>query len=296
MDKTDRPLISVVIPAYNSEKFIEETLRSVMIQSHKNIEIIVVDDGSTDGQKEKISRLAENDSRIQYIYQENQGVSAARNRGFAQSKGTYLAFLDSDDVWLHDNLESKLVKIESGHYGLVHSDGFVMNENSYPTGQIISGNEGMLLDDLLALKDTQVPGPSSILVKREVVETVGLFDQQLSTSADHEFFVRVAARFRIGRLPKPTWSYRIHPFNMHKRIALMEKDFLYEFQKASSNHFFKNKSFERKCYANMYLILAASWAKDGQNIRRGLYFTILALKSHPVAVTNISKRILKKWF
>lgn len=289
----NQPLVSVIIPAYNSEKFIEEAILSVVNQSYPYLEVVIVDDGSTDKQKVIIFELIASDPRIRYIYQPNQGVSVARNNGFALAKGDFLAFLDADDVWLPDNLSEKLKKFKTGDFGLVHSDGLIMSEDANLTGTTLEGCEGMLLEGFLKGRSTQIPGPSSILVKREVLETIGLFDINLSTSADYDFFLRIAFRFKIGRVPKPTWKYRLHVANMHKNIAVMERDILYVFKKASANQFFRNKSFENQCYANMYLTLAASWMGEGRNIWKGIYFTLFAITCSPAVLINILQRVKK---
>ncbi len=260
-----------------------------------NFEVIVVDDGSTDEQREIIFRWCAKDSRLRYIYKPNQGVSVARNTGFNHSRGEYVAFLDADDVWMPENLSAKLSKFETGNFGLVHSDAYLIDENSQNKGGVMIGREGMLLTNMLQWRGTQIPGPSSLLVRREVIQTVGLFDTNLSTSADYDFFLRVASRFSIGRVSRPTWKYRLHSGNMHKAIPLMEKDVLYAYKKASDNGLFKTFWFKRRCYANMYLILASSWAQDGNNKWRAIYFTWLALMSHPVCIIDIFKRIKKRW-
>jgi glycosyltransferase involved in cell wall biosynthesis len=289
------PLVSVVVPAYNAAKYIAETIESVLNQSFSNFELIIIDDGSTDNQVDLIFPYCQRDVRVKYIYQENKGVSASRNTGFNHSSGKYIAFLDADDVWLSNNLSSKLEKFESGNYGLVHSDGYLMDEHSALKPGLMSGCEGQLLNEMLEWTRTQVPGPSSILVKREVLCSVGLFDIALSTSADHDFFLRVASSYSIGRSEHPTWKYRLHRNNMHKNIWLMEKDVLYVYRKASANKLFKNLWFEKKCYAIMFMILAASWAGDGGNKLRGTYFVGLALAKHPYSIVDIYKRISKKW-
>lgn len=290
------PLISVIIPAYNSSRFIEETVLSVLNQTYKEFELLIVDDGSTDSQKEIVQRIARCDTRINYFYQQNQGVSAARNFGFKKSSGEYVAFLDSDDVWLPDNLRLKLDKFMSGNYGLVHSDAIVIDENSNLTEEKLQGAEGMILQDMLAWEGTRIPGPSSVLVKRSVIDQIGVFDKNLSTSADQDFFFRIAACFEIGRVPEVTWKYRVHNGNMHSNISLMEKDVLYVYQKAYNNKLFRTERFARRCFANMYLILAASWAGDGKNFKRGFYFLSKALLKRPSMIFYVLKRVLKKCF
>ncbi len=288
------PLVSVIIPAYNSARYITDTINSVLQQSVTDFEIIVVDDGSTDDLKEVLAPYTDK-NQIKYIQQVNQGVSVARNQGYKISQGKYIAFLDADDVWLPDNLEAKLNKFKSGDFGLVHADAFVIDERSSPLEQVLAGKEGNLLEDMLAWNGTQVPGPSSILVKREVMDNVGFFDDRLSTSADQDFFIRVAVQYQIGRVDKPTWMYRIHGNNMHKNIARMEHDVLLVFEKASNARLFRSASFERQCFSKMYLILAASWAGDGRNLKRGFYFLLKAILKRPGVIMDVTKRVISKW-
>ncbi len=288
------PLVSVIIPIYNGEKFIEETIQSVLKQTYTNFELLLIDDGSTDGVRVRAEKIMSIDHRVNYFYQKNSGVSAARNFGLAASKGTLIAFLDADDVWLPQNLSKKMAKILEHNFGLVHSDGQVVDAFSRATGERMSGREGLLLEQMLEWSGTQVPGPSGILVKREVIDKVGSFDKNLSTSADFDFFIRVASQYSIGRVPEVTWMYRMHANNMHKNIALMEKDMRYLYKKLSALRLFKSYWYERKCYANMYLILAASWAGDGNNQARAMQLAGKAIFSHPIAIIKIIRRTFKK--
>lgn len=289
------PLVSIIIPAYNCERYIGETLESVMRQTVHDFEIVIVDDGATDNQKKVIDRFMEKDSRIKYIYQDHQGVSSARNNGFRNSRGKFIAFLDADDVWLPENLEVKLEKFRKENIGLVHSDARIINACSQEGDKILCGMEGELLDSLLLWSGTQIPGPSSILLKREVIDTVGVFDENLSTAADKEFFFRVAARFRIGRVRQITWKYRLHNDNMHKNILRMEKDVLFMYEKARILKLFHSKSFEGKCFSAMYLILAASWAGEEKNFKRAFVFVLKAIKSDPAAIINVVRRAVNRW-
>lgn len=290
-----RPLVSVIIPAYNSERYIEEALASVRNQTFIDFEVIVVDDGSTDNQRGIILSYCKADPRFRYLFLENQGVSAARNMGFNHSSGCYAAFLDADDVWLSNNLSCKLEKFESGDYGLVHSDASMIDARSNLKEGKMVGCEGELLTNILKWEGTQVPGPSSILVKRSVLQSVGLFDSRLSTSADHDFFLRVSAKYKIGHVTKITWKYRLHGSNMHKKISLMEHDVLFVYEKASANKLFGSYWFEKKCYSIMYLILAASWAGDGKSRFRAGRYIFMALICHPASLINILNRITKRW-
>jgi glycosyltransferase involved in cell wall biosynthesis len=274
------PLVSVVIPVYNAEKYIADTLRSVLAQSVTNIDVIVVDDGSTDNSRTIIEKFT-HDARIRYIQQRNQGVSAARNTGYRNAEGKFIAFLDSDDIWFENNLELKLQKFKSGDYGLVHSDCELIDGHSMRNNNFLKGKEGMILNDLLSWNGTQIPGPSSVLIKREVLDNVGLFDSKISTSADFDLFIRIAAKFNVGRVSEVTWQYRIHDNNMHGNITTMEHDVLYVFNKVAQMNLFESEAFKRKCIATTYLILGASWTGKGKNIARGIFFMIRSILTDP---------------
>lgn len=285
-------LVSVIIPAYKAGQYIRETIQAVLEQTHTNLELIIVDDGSPDNQAEVIVPIVASDARVQYIKQKNGGVSSARNHGYRLSKGSFLAFLDADDIWLPDNLELKLAKFANdSDVGLVHSDMAIMDGHSQLTGATKSGKEGYILEDLLSWNGTCVPTPSSILVKREVVEKVGGFDLELSNAADQEFFFRVANAYKIGRVPKVTWWYRVHDNNMHSNIPVMEKDALLAYQRAEENDLFKSKAFRNECFANMYLIMGASWWGDGQSKSKGLKYILKAVLVYPATIGKLFKKV-----
>ena len=135
------PVVSAIIPTYNFGRFLGEAIQSVLDQTFTDFELIVVDDGSTDDTREVVGSF--NDSRIRYIYQENRGLPAARNTGIKASRGEYIAFLDSDDIWLTQNLELKVKSLDSHpDAGLVCSDGYNFDD---ATGAII----GTLWHDVL---------------------------------------------------------------------------------------------------------------------------------------------------
>ena len=293
MNVSTFPLVSVIVPAYKAGKYIEATIRSVLTQSWQDLELIVIDDGSPDDQEVIVKRLAAEDNRIRYVKQQNAGVSAARNKGYELSNGKYLAFLDADDIWLSDNLSKKIELLaRDAECGLVHSDAEVIDENGKQTGQVLSGKEGWLLDELLAWNGACIPGPSSILVKREVLEKAGGFDLDLSNSADQEFFFRVANLFKIAKVNNVTWRYRVHTSNMHSNIAVMEKDLLKVYEKAQKNNLFRSTGFRKYCFAKMYKILGASWWGNGNNKTRGMFFFFKSFFLNPqIIIDSLVKKI-----
>jgi len=293
MSDSTAPIVSVIIPVFNAERFLEITIKSVLEQTIKEIEILVVDDGSSDASSGIIDNLLKQDHRIKKISQKNKGVSSARNLGFKYSHGDYIAFLDADDVWLPDNLEIKLNKFRQGEFGMVHSNASIIDTEGEVTGEILSGCEGNLLKGLLSWKATQIPGPSSILISRSAMEVVGLFDEQLSTSADMDFFIRIATHYTIGHVDKVTWHYRVHNENMHKNIALMQHDMELVFKKAGQARLFNSQLFERQCFANMYMTLAASWRGDGGNWLKALSCALKSFVYYPPMIFQLPGRIIK---
>jgi glycosyltransferase involved in cell wall biosynthesis len=277
-----KKLISIIIPAYNAEEYLAETVESVLNQTNSDLELIVVIDGATDN-TENIAHTYESDNRVKVISKINSGVSDTRNVGFSASKGEYIAFLDADDVWLPERLaKMKLAFDENKKIGLVHTDMAIIDEKSIKNGNVLTGKEGDLLDSLLLWDGTNIPGPSSVLVKREVIEKVGGFDTRLSTAADQEFFFRVASKYKIGRIAEPLGLYRVHNQNMHQNIALMEKDHVMAYRIAKEHNLFKSQSFRRKCFAKLYLILAGSWWKEGNNKLRAIQFIIKSVFTSPL--------------
>ncbi|MEP1034896.1 glycosyltransferase [Ekhidna sp.] len=284
------PRVSVIIPVYNGENFISETINSVLKQSFKDFEIILVDDGSKDNTKKILESFS--DQRLKVLHIENRGVSNARNVGYKESKADFLAFLDADDLWLPERLYETVAYLDAHiEVGLVHTHMAVIDENSKENGDVYAGKEGDILEDLLLWNGCCIPAPSSILMRREVLENIGLFDTNLSTAADQEIFFRIANQYKIGMVSKVLGLYRIHGENMHLNIVRMEKEHIYAYNKAFKLDLYKNRSFKRKCYSNMYMILAGSYWVQGANKKRAI---IMIMKSLQSDFSNVMRKLLKK--
>lgn len=282
--------ISIIIPAYNAEKFIRETVNSVLAQTFTDFEIIVSDDGSTDSTATIISGF--DDPRIKYLHSPNAGVSTARNKGAALATGDYLAFIDADDLFYPENLNKKIQFLKSHpEFDLVFADCDIIDENGNKTGEQLTGNDEDVLTNLLLWNNTVIPGPSSILVSHKAYGQTGGFDAKFSTAADQDFFFRIAAEFRCGRIPEPLTAYRKHGSNMHMNIALMERDHIGVYRKAAENNLFPDSRFRIKCFANLYMILAGSWWVNGNNKLRGLYFMMRSVSLQPSMIFRLIKKI-----
>lgn len=287
------PLVSIIIPAFNAARFIPETIRSVAAQTHRNLEIIAVDDGSTDDTREVLRAFCEEDPRIRLIEQANSGVSAARNAGARLARGEFLGFLDADDTLPPGAVEAILRKFASDQsFGLVQSDHMTMDVHSVKDEVIYSfPKEGWVLDDLLLLSEgTSIFCVGSWLVKREIFQQSGGFDPRLSNGADHEFYFRTAKLCKFGRVPEVGFYYRMHAANMHSNVALLERDVLRAYWKADELGLFKSPWFKRRCFGNLFFVLAGSWWRDGGNKTRGGLFLLRAIIAYPPVLLRLLRK------
>ena len=283
------PLISILIPAYNAEKYISETITSVLNQTYSKFELIVVDDGSTDNTAKITENFCDNDTRVKLVKQNNAGVSVARNTAFSISKGEYISYLDADDIWEPFNLELWLKKFsEDLELGIVHSDCGSIDENSNKLDYFYNGKEGYIIDELL-LGGQLINGTSGSLIKREIIEHEGGYDSELSTCADQEFFFRIAKKNKVGRVSVVTWYYRFHSNNMHSNLELNERDTILAHKKAKKNKLYKSEIFRMQCYSNMYYMLAGLFLSSPKKIKFVKYLLLSILYYPPV----LKKIILK---
>jgi len=197
------PRVSVVIPTWNRRELVCRAIESVLAQDCAVGEIIVVDDGSSDGTGEALQRRF--GTRIRYRWQPNAGVSAARNHGLALARGRYLALLDSDDVWLPSKtrLQAAWLDAHPG-YGMVVCDVARVDRNGHDID--VLQRRRILPEDGWAsrwIMHDPVLVPASAMFRREVLDDVGGFDESLATAEDLEFHLRVARRWRIGVIAQP---------------------------------------------------------------------------------------------
>lgn len=198
------PLVSVIIPAYNNRNILINTLLSVIDQTYKNLEIIVVDDGSEEDLSMVISEI--NDHRIHYIKQEHSNANVARNLGIKMSKGKYIAMLDSDDLWLNNHIEDCLMEIDKiGCDGLY--SGLYLQDKSGNRRLINSKHKNKdetMIDYLLSTG--YGAQTSTLFFKAETLNTI-LWDPTLRRHQDYDFVIRYSNRFSFYRKEKPTVVY-----------------------------------------------------------------------------------------
>lgn len=280
------PLVSVVIPNYNYTRYLKQTLDSVLAQTYPSVEILVVDDGSTDGSQELLRSYGE---RLRWYQHDRQGVSVARNRGATESAGDFIAFLDADDFWQPTKLSKQIdLLLADPGLGFVHCGVRKVDAEGKPGEILVDGMDGWVSKELLLFdRPVILASGSTGVVRRTLFTEVGGFDARLSTSADWDFCFRVSNRNRVGFVPEALVYYRFHGNNMHGNIKLMEHDMLLGYQKAFSNSDAKLTSIRRKSYGNVYMVLAGSHFRAGNNFD----FLRNALKSIVCSPRNVTRLV-----
>ena len=270
--------VSVIIPTYNYGRFIGEAIESVLAQTCPIAEIIVVDDGSTDGTEDVVRRFGD---KIRYIKQPNAGVCAARNKGIEISSGELIGFLDADDSWLPEKVEKQVAKFaEDAGFGLVHCG---MREFEGETGETImlhlDGQEGWVANDLVLFENATVYVNGSMwIVKRDVLDDVGGFDTRLKNGEDWEFCLRVARKYKVGFVAETLVNYRNHGVSATNNLAEMERSTAIAWAKAFDTKDPDILKLRRRSYGNLHKALAGSYLKRGQyggfvrNLIKSLWF------------------------
>jgi glycosyltransferase involved in cell wall biosynthesis len=193
-------LISVIIPCFNSEKYIRVCIESVLEQTYKNFEIVLVNDGSVDRTEEIVKSY--NDTRVKYHYKVNGGLSSARNYGIICSSGEYIAFLDSDDYWRNDKLDKQIRLMND--YDVCYSDFCLVDEFGRSINREITFEpflEQSALKNELLVRNVILGSGSGVLLKRNVVEGIGFFRDELKIGEDWDYWARAAWRdYKFGFL------------------------------------------------------------------------------------------------
>ncbi|HVX15437.1 MAG TPA: glycosyltransferase family A protein [Pirellulales bacterium] len=250
------PLVSAVIPSYNGGPFVAEAVASACAQTYPRMEIVFVDDGSTDDTYERLRPYL---GRIRYLRQENRGLSAARNAGIAAAQGQWIALLDSDDVW-HAEKTSVQLKAAREHNALL--------VGSRPTSLSPAPLPLQPAARVLGLSDFVVSapiGPSGTIIHRGCFEKVGLFDETLRSIEDRDMWLRIASEFVCLQVQSPCWWYRVHQGQMSRRAGRMFDNYrrvLDKFFATSPRHH------ALRAMAYSYLYADAAWAYFAEGDRR----------------------------
>ena len=213
-------IVSVIIPVFNRENLVSSAIESVLAQTYDSIEIILINDGSTDKSLSILKKYEEKfPHKIKVLDQDNQGQAKARNTGITNSSGGFIAFLDSDDIWLPTKLEEQL-KHFTDRVGLVYS-GIEIIDDSGVVLKRERANErlqGLIFPELLV--ENRMTG-GSVVVSREALNKVGYFDPSFQAAENWDLWLRICREFEARAIGHPLIQYRIHNDNMSKNDILM---------------------------------------------------------------------------
>ena len=279
----NQPLVSVIIPAYNAEKFIAKTLESVLSQTYQNIEVLVVDDGSTDTTAEIVKSFTQKDSRVSLLQQSNAGVAAARNLAILKSKGEYIAPLDADDIWYPRNLEKqvKCLNFSASSVGVVYSWSVDINEQDLLTGGFYNSSiEGEVYTALVY--KYFIGNASSSLIRRVCLEKVGGYNcffklENAQGCEDWELHLRIAEHYQFKVVPEYLVGYRQITSSMSCNFAAMAKSQSLIMAEVRQQHPEIPSSIYRWSSSNFYIYLAVK-SNRSSNHRSTLSWLYRAFK------------------
>ncbi len=280
-------MVSVIIPTHNRSKMLERAIESVLEQTYKHFELIIVDDDSIDDTPKTVREI--DDPRIRYHRNEtNRGGSGSRNVGIGLSKYGLIAFLDDDDMWLPTKLEKQVAVLECAsddHCGVY--TGLVKIRDGTAISKKVNRAEGDLFDELLW--ENIIGSTSCVLLRKECVKEVGGFKEGLPASQELELYLRLSLKYKFKSIPEPLVKYSIHEnkqitSDYSKKIA--SKKYIYERYKT---YFASN----RKLHAKHHYELSFMEYMDGDRKLSGQHFK-KAFLLYPAGVKHIIRMTLSK--
>ncbi len=287
MTNNPTPLISVVIPAYNAEKTIRETIESVLNQTFHDFELIVVNDGSQDSTLDIVSSIK--DPRLQVLSYENGGISISRNRGIEEACGEFISFIDADDLWTPDKLEAQLKALQTNPQAAVayswvdyiHEDGTFFRHGNYVT---INGNayEKILVQSVLE-------NGSNPLIRKEALNEVGGFNQSLTPPEDWDMWLRLAKHYDFVTVPYPQILYRMSSHSASNNIVKMEKGSLKFIEHAFDNAPASLQYLKKNALSTLYHYLTFKSLESPSSRKNG----IIAMRYFGNAIKNDLSTIWK---
>lgn len=208
------PLVSVIMPAYNAEKYITDSINSVIAQTYKEWELIVVDDGSTDNTAAVVKKISEQDRRVKYVYQQNGRQGKARNNGIRNSTGEYIAFLDADDLWVPDKARIQVELLQSKKMDLVFADSYIFEDKPDTTNKmnIIPGSFQGEKDFSHFLSYNRIPILTVMTTRKSVEQVEGFSEEkEIQNAEDLNLWLKLllAGNIFLG-IETPLTYYRIH--------------------------------------------------------------------------------------
>ena len=300
---TGDPLVSVVIPMYQAEEWILETLASVAAQTYPLVETVVVDDGSSDRGADLVVEFAERAERpFRLVQTANKGVALARNLGIGKSNGELLAFLDADDLWHPSKLDLQVERIaETGAPMCTCGYEFFDDQRDRRVGLVRVKDGSLALRGWLALEGNGLALASTAVIRRQVLDDLHRFDPKFTVSADLDFALKIGELGQLDAVPDPLVRYRVHPGQMHRQISALAGDVSKLYDQVFSDR--EDPKFERRCRANLAVHLGLSQLLRGRiplglrQLGRSVLLDPRRIVTLPIrALARRTGRRLRSWF
>lgn len=295
------PCISVVIPAYNAEHTVLQTIESVQKQTFSDIEIIVINDGSTDKTLDLLRNIS--DDRLKVFSYENGGLPSARNRGIAKATGDFITFIDADDLWSIDKLERQFLALkENPKAAVAYSWTQTIDEQGNPLHKyhpvFLKGNVYLEI-----LVNNFIASGSNILVRRDAISTVGEFDSTLKSCEDWDFYIRLASKYHFAVVPDWQILYRQSSNAMTSKVEVMEAAALTVIEKAFQSAPDKYQHLKRKSLAWIYEYCTQQYLRCSDDLRGASlasqkFFKALRLRPQILLEDygqSLARWLLKRW-
>ncbi|MCP4705586.1 MAG: glycosyltransferase [candidate division Zixibacteria bacterium] len=286
-------LVSVIIPVYNRKEYLRQTIESVMQQTYTNIELLVVDDGSTDGSREIIDSYSERIIILEHPNRANKGQSAATNLAIKHAHGEFIAILDSDDFWEKDKLNIQVNHFNSNpDVGLVYCNGVAVNDRNEWLYNIYTSDHKENNKPEAILIDCYIFIPTNSLVKSSVFNQIGPLDESLRVAQDHDLAIRLAEATNFAYIDKKVFSYRRHKGSIsNKSTKIRWINAFIILEKARQRYNYTNKVIrKRKAVINFRL---AQCAIEDKRFLSALGRMILTVWNDPIRAFYVLFRIEK---
>ena len=277
------PLVSIKMPSYNHERYIAEAIESVLNQTVKDFELIIIDDGSTDKSRDIIEDFKRKDERIKAVFHtENKGIAETFNEAMRVAKGKYMAYISSDDIWIKDKLERQLVVLAKNENLIVWSDGEIINEKGVSTGETFTHlhrppqkkKSGNIFEILL--NGNFIFGSSFIALKKNLKDLT--YCDRLKYLNDWLFYIELAENYQFYFIEAPLAKYRIHEHNTNKDKIGYLLDAI-KFKKIIINRY--GNRISRKAKSEFYFQIGENYEELRHALNARLY-VLRALITYPL--------------
>ncbi len=290
MDNLTAGLVSVIIPVYNRNNYIAETIMSVLQQDYSDIELICVDDGSDDGSYETLIELS-NSHQFKLLTHEgrvNKGQSAALNLGLKNASGEFICILDSDDLFLPSKVSLQVeYLIANKDVGLVYGLGEAIDANGKFLYNILSEDHLEPNDPNAVLLDCYFLLPQNSMVRTSVFREAGFFDESLRAAQDHDMLIRICELTTIHFIPEKFFQYRRHANSISTKGQIKRWSCGFEILKKAKNRYPYNRSTIRKRRAVLSFRLASAYINERKKLGNALVLLASAVLLDPIRSFNV---------